>query len=347
MNTEGQTETLPAEIRKRGPGRPPKDRAAIAPVQRMEVAWDDEKKGLLKQLMIASSKGGPIPTDAELALAVHICTRTGLDPFVRQIYFIKYGGKMTPQVSIDGFRLNAQRTGDCAGTDPIEYGMEQAGTAAPEWARCTVYRIVKGMRVPFTAIARWKEYVPQNPEMWRRMPYLMIGKCAEALALRMAFPAELSGLYTDDEMAQADRGDTQVIEVAAKVSAPQAPAAPAAKPPPAAAPQTPKPQAPTPLPPPQQPPAQSKPQPTVPGGISPETQKEFGTLLAQKCATNDVAKLRKALKDLTGVDRSIMLTEEAARNHIESLKTFGIQLGTEGNWIWAVPPTEAPAEEGV
>ena len=340
------TEAPPAEVKRRGPGRPPKDRTAIAPIQRTEVAWDDEKKGLLKSLMIASSKGGTVPTDAELALAIHICTRTGLDPFVRQIYFIKYGGKMTPQVSIDGFRLNAQRTGDCAGTDPIEYGPE-AGGGTPEWARCTVYRIVKGMRVPFTAIARWKEYVPQNPEMWRRMPYLMIGKCAEALALRMAFPAELSGLYTDDEMAQADRGDAQVIEVAAKVSAP----APQTKPtPPAPVTKAPPPAAPAPAPVAHVPPPAATPvtaNAAANGGITPETQKELSQVLGQKINSNDVAKLRKAFKDLTGLDRSILLTQEGARNHIEALISNGIEQDDKGAWRYRIQTVEAPVEEGV
>jgi hypothetical protein len=78
--------------------------------------------------------------------------------------------------------------------------------------------MVEGTRVPFTASARWKEYVQEKDEyedsrktgkkvpaaMWAKMPYLMLGKVAEALALRKAFPNDLSGIYTHEEMQQAD-----------------------------------------------------------------------------------------------------------------------------------------------
>ena len=82
----------------------------------------------------------------------------------------------------------------------------------PITATATVYKIVGGVRVSFSATAIWDAYCPQGNEsfMWKKMPYLMLGKCAEALALRKAFPNDLSGVYTDDEMAQAD-APTQVI----------------------------------------------------------------------------------------------------------------------------------------
>lgn len=72
-------------------------------------------------------------------------------------------------------------------------------------ATVTVYKLMGGMKCPFTASARWEEYCPfpPNDNMWRKMPYNQLAKCAEALALRKAFPAELSALRTDEEMAQA------------------------------------------------------------------------------------------------------------------------------------------------
>jgi hypothetical protein len=76
-------------------------------------------------------------------------------------------------------------------------------------ASVTVWKIVSGQRCAFTATARWIEYVPPQGSdwMWQKMPHLMLAKCAEALALRKAFPRQLSGIYTKDEMAQAGNAE--------------------------------------------------------------------------------------------------------------------------------------------
>jgi len=140
-------------------------------------------------------------SDDELKLFLYTAKRTGLDPLARQIYAVKRKGKMTIQTGIDGYRLIADRTGKYAGNDDPVYDDEDK----PQKASVTVYKIVNGIRCPFTASARWDQYYPGEAQgfMWKKMPHLMLGKCAEGLALRKAFPAELSGIYTEDEMSQA------------------------------------------------------------------------------------------------------------------------------------------------
>ena len=140
-------------------------------------------------------------TDNELKLFLHVADKSGLDPLTKHIYFIKRGGKMTIQTGIDGFRTIADRTGQYIGSnDPVFTGDGKF----PEKATVTVSKVVQGVVGEFTASARWSEYYPdKNSFMWDKMPHTMLGKCAEALALRKAFPAQLSGLYTGDEMDQA------------------------------------------------------------------------------------------------------------------------------------------------
>lgn len=147
-------------------------------------------------------------TAAELDLFAQVCRRTGLDPFARQIYFLRVQGRMTAQVSIDGFRLIAERTGKYAG----QLGPEWCGPdgewrdvwlaeGTPAAARVAVLR--HDWKEPLWAVARFRSY-SRDTSTWKSMPDLMLAKVAEALALRRAFPQELSGLYTPDEMARAN-----------------------------------------------------------------------------------------------------------------------------------------------
>ena len=152
-------------------------------------------------------------TDDELDVFMSAAVRYGLNPLQRQIYARiqsnRGSRKLMFMTGIDGYRLVADRTGKYAGNDDPVFDNEDT----PRKATVTVYKMVEGVRCPFPASARWDQYFPGEKIgfMWKRMPHLMLGKCAEALALRKAFPQELAGIYTDAEMEQAD-GSSQAPE---------------------------------------------------------------------------------------------------------------------------------------
>lgn len=171
-------------------------------------------------------------TDDELELFVQICKRTGLDPFQRQIYAIKRFdpglGKevMQTQVSIDGLRTLANDSDAVAGqVGPLWCGSDGAwrdvwlATGQPRAAKVTVLRALqKGGLAEFHGVALWDSYAQKKKDgsltrMWAQMGPEMLAKCAEALALRKAFPAQLSGLYTSDEMGQASNPEPQTPAV--------------------------------------------------------------------------------------------------------------------------------------
>lgn len=174
--------------------------------------WTREQIELIKTTV---AKG---TTDSQLQLFLYTCKKTGLDPLAKQIHCVvrqtKNGPQMSIQTAIDGYRLTADRSNKYAGNDDPVYDNE----LKPTKATVTVYKLVAGVRCPFTATARWDQYYPGDLQgfMWKKMPHLMLGKCAEALALRKAFPQELSGVYTNEEMAQAG-----VVEATVVTQAPQ------------------------------------------------------------------------------------------------------------------------------
>lgn len=187
------------------------------------VLRDDQTAWTPAQLAMLQAMGvGEDVLDAELQLFLYECQRRRLDPFAKQIYLIgrndRQAGRKVyrSQVSIDGFRLIARRAADQAGVD---YGYEdtlwydRAGREHKIWltkeppAGAKVVVLRNGMR--YDAEARFEAYAATFPSgdlmaQWATMGDVMIAKCAEALALRKAFPEDLGGLYTVEEMEQAD-----------------------------------------------------------------------------------------------------------------------------------------------
>jgi phage recombination protein Bet len=159
-----------------------------------------------EQTQLISTTIAPGCSNDELRLFAYACQRTGLDPFSKQVYAIKRGGKLTIQVSIDGLRAIAERTGQLDGSET--YWCGEDGVWADVWlnskppaaAKTIIYR--KGCAHPFTATARFADF-NAGQGLWSKMPSVMIAKCSEAQALRRAFPADMSGVYSTDEMEQA------------------------------------------------------------------------------------------------------------------------------------------------
>src|SRR3990167_8102286 len=158
-----------------------------------------EQLGLISRTIAAGA------TPDELALFIGQCKRTKLDPMTRQIYFIKSGGKVMIQISVDGFRVIAERSGDYAGQDAPVFEEDENGRIN----KCTVtiYRWHGDNRYPAgVGVAYWKENARNSPT-WDKMPHTMIAKVAECIALRKGFPNDLSGLYAPEEMEQANLPD--------------------------------------------------------------------------------------------------------------------------------------------
>lgn len=173
------------------------------------TGYESSKVALIKDTIARGA------SDDELMLFLHLAQRSGLDPFSRQIYLIERQSNVNgswvttrqPQTGIDGLRLIADRTDRYAPGREPSFSYDADGRL--ETATSYVKKWVRGEWHEVAATAHHREYAQLKKDgtatkMWADKPHIMLAKCAEALALRRAFPAEMSGLYTSDEIPAGD-----------------------------------------------------------------------------------------------------------------------------------------------
>lgn len=339
MTDEKQEATAPP---KRGPGRPPKNPPAddggvsrALRARRDESAFTPEQVQLLNRTIL----GNPHATADDRAIFLAVCNRTHLDPFMRQIYAVwRYDKRMNREVmivqtGIDGYRMLAARTAELAGVDDAIFE-EREGQAYPVKATVTVYRMVKGVRCPFTGTARWSEYAQRGKDgdlmgLWGRMPYGQLAKCAEALAIRKGFSSEVGPVRTDDEMDQAANQEApMVIQVPTITPGPTRLTSASATSQTSVVVESPK------------PPEEKKPEPPkkAPAGtpIEQATQQAINTALAELTGGKSRSVMLSALKDLAGVTRTAEMTDEQGKAFVAKLKTVGAHRGEaeDAPWEW-------------
>lgn len=144
-----------------------------------------------RNLLLATVAKGA--TESEFQMFLEFCKSTGLNPFKKEIWFIKTGAGVQMMTGINGFLTIANNHPQFDGmTVKID---EQDGKLVS--ATCTVYR--KDRKYPSEATVYYAEYAKNSP-IWRTMPRMMLQKVAKSVALREAFPQELNGMYTQEEM---------------------------------------------------------------------------------------------------------------------------------------------------
>lgn len=172
--------------------------------------FTDEQRALIRD------RYAPGASDGEFAVLMEVARARRLNPLLGQIHFVErwdsQKGRMVwaTQASIDGLRAIAERTGLYAGQDEAEF--IEGDDGAIKLCKVRVWR--KDWPRPAVGVAYWSEYVQTTRDkqtgktrptaMWARMPHVMLAKVAESIALRKAFPEDMGGLYSADEMGQAD-----------------------------------------------------------------------------------------------------------------------------------------------
>ena len=156
-----------------------------------------------EQIAIARNTVAKGLDDDQFAVYLYTCQRQGIHPLDGLVVPVVRNDdgqkRLTFVTTVDLLRSRAAETDEYAGSDDAVFEYSESKPAA---ATVTVWRFVQGQKCSFTATARYDEYYPGEKQgfMWRSKPHVMLGKCAEGLALRKAFPKQLAGLYLEEEL---------------------------------------------------------------------------------------------------------------------------------------------------
>lgn len=173
-----------------------------------------------------------------VVLALSYCKARRLDPFKKPVHIVpiysKEKGKMVDTIwpGIAEHRTTAFRTGQYAGADPANFGpmierqftgetkqgIQKVDVRFPEWCQITVHRLIDGLRVPMPGPrVYWLETYARMGrtdlpnDMWQKRPSGQLEKCAEAAALRKAFPEEIGDELTADEAGSVTIGEMRDV----------------------------------------------------------------------------------------------------------------------------------------
>lgn len=186
------------------------------------------QNGLTPENIQTLVQAGVIPQGtppAQIEIFARVCAEKGVSPFSKEIYLVGYGGVFSIIVGINGLRKLAAETGQLAGVDDAIFDLQngQGLTAAqlkaanklPTTATVTVWRIVSGVRCPFTHTAVFSEF-SSGKQKWQSMPFQMIAKVAESFALRKGFADKTTGLNVEGEEAAIEGQTLETISVQVK-----------------------------------------------------------------------------------------------------------------------------------
>lgn len=180
------------------------------------------QQAAIKSALMNSLYPGAAEASVDMVLAY--CQAAGLDPMTKPVHIVpmnvkkpgsrdQYEWRDVVMPGIELYRTKAHRTGEYAGQDEAEFGptvKEKLGGVEvryPEWCKVTVYKVVQGQRVAYSAKVYWtetyatKDRNSESPNaMWKKRPFGQLEKCAEAAALRKAFPEAVGAQPTAEEM---------------------------------------------------------------------------------------------------------------------------------------------------